>query len=233
MTKELMFRQADLPGETHHRPQEGAGKEGTSRNARLTEAVRARVESLLEKYRVQDLFIWSVRGEGRSMELHFEKDTAVVKRLRQLDGVYTLLATLPDSYTIDTLLECWKCQYLSENRFRDLKGPLALRPVHLKNNRRIVSIVFIVYVALMCYCLLDRTVRNHLGMNGMTLYDRSLSRRLTAPTGRWLLSAFEFWFVILRHSGEHTEYIAQPPTELQMNILRCLGIDEPLAFLTG
>lgn len=194
-------------------------------------AVRSRVEALLERYHLQGLFIWNVEGEGRTMQLHFARDPAAFKALRQQDGIYTLLTSLPETYTMDQLLGCWKRQYLSENRFRDLKGPLHLRPVFLKKNQRIVSLVFVTYIALMCYCLLERGVRQHLKASGTMLLDPNTRRPVKEPTGRWLLRAFEFWFANVNRCGGELEYVVSKPTPVQRQIIDCLGIKHPLDFL--
>lgn len=195
--------------------------------------VRTRVKALLEKAKLQDGFAWDVQGEGSTMRLHFEKDPAAFGRIRQLDGVYTLVTNLGPEYTRDQLLERYKRQYLSERRFRDLKGPMQLRPVFLKKNQRIVALVFIVYVALLVYTLIERAARKHLAETGTTLPDPYTGRPLKQPTARRLLSAFEFYSVNLRQTEDDWEYLAPPFNPVQKQILATLGTDQPLDFLAG
>jgi len=190
--------------------------------------VRRRVDALLEKTKLQDCFIWSVEGEGRDMKLHFVKDPSAFRGLRQLDGMYTLVTNLGPEVTMDQLLERYKRQYLSEGRFRDLKGPLQLRPIFLKKNRRIVALVFVIYVALMVYCLIERTARQSLKQADETLPDPYTGRQLKEPTARRLLIAFEFYFAQVREVQGEREYLLPKPNAVQAKILRCLGIHEPL-----
>lgn len=200
---------------------------------KTAEQVQTRVKSLLDKVKLQDAFDWKVEGEGSAMQLHFEKKPAAFAQLRQLDGVYTLVTNLGPEYTLDQLLERYKRQYLSERRFRDLKGPLQLRPVFLKKNQRIVALVFIVYVALLIYTLIERAARKHLADTGTTLSDPYTGRPLKQPTARRLLSAFEFYSVNLRQTDNDWEYLAPPFNPVQKQILALLGIDQPLDFLVG
>lgn len=195
--------------------------------------VRSRIQSLLEAAKLQDAYDWSVTGAGRKMRLRFEKNPAAFWQMRQLDGVYTLVTNLGPEYTSDQLLERYKRQYLSERRFRDLKGPLHLRPVFLKKNRRIVALVFIVYVALLVYTLIERAARKHLAQTGTTLPDPYTGRRLKQPTARRLLAAFEYYSVNLRQTEDDWEYLAPPFNPIQQQILAALGIDQPVNFLAG
>lgn len=195
------------------------------------DAVRDRVKTLLAQAKLEGAFDWSVEGEGRAMRLHFTPDGAAFRRLRQLDGVYTLVTNLSPECTPDLLLERYKRQYLSERRFADLKGPLQVRPVFLKKNRRIASLAFVLYVALLLYCLLERAARTHLAATGTVLPDPYTRRPLKQPTARRMMLAFEFYAVQRCERGEEVEYVVPRPTPLQRQIFEALGIDRPLHFL--
>jgi transposase len=70
------------------------------------------------------------------------RDTAAITTASQLDGLYALAASLPDHpggtpLTALDVLEIYKDQWIVEQRHRDLKQTLRVRPVFLHNDDRI------------------------------------------------------------------------------------------------
>lgn len=198
---------------------------------KTSDQVAVKVEALIAKTDLQDVITYRIDGEGRNMTLHIETDKQAMIRLRQLDGVYSLLTNLPNTYGVETLLVRYKRQYLSENRFAQLKGPLQLRPVFLKKNKRVVSLVAVTAIALMVYCLIEHAIRKSLRDTGTTLPDLYTHRPITAPTVGRLFEAFEFYSVGKYTQKGDVEYVAPVFTALQQQILDHLGISDPLSFL--
>lgn len=147
--------------------------------------VRERVGRILRERRVTSLYRIDVGGEPGAPTFTWERDEAAIAEAEALDGFYVLITNLPaDEYDTAAVLQLYKGQHRVERRFGDFKGPLAVRPVFLKDNRRIASLVFVVYLALLVYCLLERQVRKALQDPEKARFTPVLDgrrRRLTHP----------------------------------------------------
>ena len=171
------------------------------------------------------------RGSEIATQLDIKFDQDAYKRLRQTDGVYTLLTNLPEEYSGKDILLRYKQQFNANPRFADRKGPLGLLPLFLKEKSRLEALVFVVSVALMVYGLLEYTLRRSLKETESTvprLYSKSPTQK---PTARMLLAAFEFCSVTKEDDGESITYAVQPFNQLQALIFQHLGIDDPWGFL--
>ncbi|HEX9542729.1 MAG TPA: IS1634 family transposase, partial [Streptosporangiaceae bacterium] len=65
------------------------------------------------------------------------------------DGWYALLTSLDASITATGVLLRYKGQEAVERRYGNLKGPLAVAPMFLKNNRRIAALITVISLALL------------------------------------------------------------------------------------
>lgn len=80
-----------------------------------------------------------------------------------LDGFYVVVTNLQtDRYDTAQAVQLYKRQYRLDRRFGDFKGTLAVSPMFLKDNRQIAALVFVVYLALLVHCLLEREARRAL-----------------------------------------------------------------------
>lgn len=79
------------------------------------------------------------------------------------DGLYTLITNIsPDEATADEIFRDYKRQTDAERRFADWKSPLQVNQIFLKSNKRVVGMVFVMAVALLIFCLMERQVRQGL-----------------------------------------------------------------------
>lgn len=125
--------------------------------------VQEKVERILRERRVRSLYRIQVGGEPGAPTFHWERDLVALAEAEALDGYYVLVTNLPaEEYDASAVLQLYKGQYRVERRFADFKGPLAASPVFLKDNRRIAALVFVVYLALLIYCLVERQARRAL-----------------------------------------------------------------------
>jgi hypothetical protein len=87
-------------------------------------------------------------------------DQAAVDAEAATDGWYALLTNL-DPATVDAtgVLIRYKGQEVVERRYSAFKGPLAVAPMFLKTNRRIEALITIICLALLIFCLAERSVR--------------------------------------------------------------------------
>lgn len=127
------------------------------------EVVKERVGKILRERRVTALYRFRVSGEPGAPTFTWERDPEAIARTEALDGFYVLVTNLPaEQYDASAVLRHFKGQWQVERRFADFKGPLAVNPMFLHDNRRIAALVFVVYLALLVYCLMERQVRQAL-----------------------------------------------------------------------
>jgi transposase len=95
--------------------------------------------------------------------LQWRFDQAAIDAEAATDGWYALLTNLPAGVTAAQVLARYKNQpAVSERRYHDLKGPLAVAPMFLHSNRRITAIAGVICMALLIYCLAERQARRNL-----------------------------------------------------------------------
>jgi hypothetical protein len=110
-----------------------------------------------------------------------------------LDGLYALATNLPDppdrELTALDALNIYKDHWIVEQRQRDLKQTLHVRPVFLHNDDRIHALVAVVGIALLIYGLIEADLRAALGPD--TPLPGLLPEHHDAiPTARAVLAAF-------------------------------------------
>ena len=109
------------------------------------------------------------------MDFTFALDRAALKKVRRREGRYLLRSNLTD---IDPA-KLWEF-YLQlsevETAFKDLKGDLAIRPIHHQNEERIEAHIF---VAFMAYCL-HVTLKQLLKQRAPGLTPRVVLEKLAA-----------------------------------------------------
>ena len=150
-------------------------------------------------------------------------DQAALDAEAAADGWYALLTNLPATIdTTDVFLQ-YKDQPMVERRYGEFKGPLAVAPIFLRDNRRIAALITVICLALLIFCLIEREVRRNLApdteIRGFYINDR----RPRKPTGQLILQALGELRLIPAPRGEAAT-IPQPGY-LQTQLLRLLHID--------
>lgn len=202
----------------------GAG----GRYYKTPEKIAARVGVIAEKRRVADCLRYAIteNADGKPvLDWHF--DQQVLECQVRADGWYALVSN-QDPNTVDAagILLAYKGQASVERRYADFKGPLAVAPVFLETNRRITALLYVLMLALLVYCLIERQVRQELVKQGAT--DEKMAglypdNRRVRPTAR----------MILYHLGELNLIVGQaadPPQlwitrGVQLHLLDLLEID--------
>lgn len=122
---------------------------------------RAYVEQRLRAFQqgnpAQHLVDIELGGPDNALTLTFRVNRARLAAAQALDGRY-LLATNADHLSADKTLRL-KGQDGVEKRFRGVKGPLAVHPLFVHQDRRIEGLVFITLVALLVRAILERAIR--------------------------------------------------------------------------
>jgi hypothetical protein len=143
-----------------------------------------------------------------------------------LDGLYALATNLPDPdrrrlSSLD-VLEIYKDQWIDEQRHRDLKQTLRVRPVFLHNDARIEALIAVIGIALLLFGLIEAELRAALG-DGKSLPGILPEGRAARPTARAALAAFDGLSVTYTANG----LVLDPLTHTQRIILALLGIALP------
>jgi transposase len=91
-----------------------------------------------------------------------EVDEAKMQEATQWDGMSALVTTLSaEEYPTDQVFGLFKEQHYVERSNHILKGHLRVSPVYLKKPMRIEGLLFILWLALVAYLLLERQYRKH------------------------------------------------------------------------
>jgi len=98
------------------------------------------------------------------------------------------------------VLRRYKGQEAVERRYQAFKGPLAVAPIFLKNNRRIAALTTVICLALLIFCLVERETRRAIGPGRKT--RRSPRRATRQPTGRLILEALDRLRLIPGHRDD-------------------------------
>jgi transposase len=152
---------------------------------------------------------------------HFDQD--VLQAETAVDGWYALLTTLtPEQADPSEVLRRHKGQGTVERRYSDFKGPLAVTPVFVQDNKRVAALITVICLALLLFCLIERQVRRALGgeqkMRG--LYPGNQAVR---PTGRMIL--YHLSGLRLRVTSATDPPLVVISQGVQLHLLDLLGLE--------
>ncbi|HEX7429014.1 MAG TPA: IS1634 family transposase, partial [Mycobacterium sp.] len=143
-----------------------------------------------------------------------------------LDGLYALATNLPDppgrTLTALDVLDIYKDQWIIEQRHRDLKQTLHVRPIFLHNDDRIHALIAVVGIALLLYGLIEADLRAALGPD-TPLPGILPEHRDAVPTARAVLAAFTDLHATYTSGG----FVLDRLTTIQRLILAHLDIPLP------
>lgn len=166
------------------------------------------------------------------LQLSFAVDAAAVNAEAASDGCFPLV-TNDRTLTPAELLTAYKYQPHLEQRHAELKGPMEVAPVFLKDAARIEGLLCLEFLALLTRALIEREIRQ--AMERRHLAELSLypeDRACRAPTATRVLDIFSG---LARHRLLQHGRVAQvfPPelSPLQRQVLDLLGVSE--AAYTG
>jgi transposase len=189
------------------------------------ERVERRVAAAVAKGRVGN---WlrtelSCNRDG-NMSLHWWRDTAALADTERRDGLYALVTNMGRSQcSADRLLALYKDQALSERAHHFLKGPLAVRPVFLKSNRRAAALVGVCSIALLVYGLIETELRQAIAPT-RTIAGLLPEGRAARPTAENIFRAFTGLGYQRARTTNGLEAITDPLNPAQQAILDALGI---------
>src|SRR6266851_2382808 len=156
--------------------------------------VDARVAQILTRP-VAGLLTVATRTRAGKPVIAWARDDDAIAAAARLDGLYALATNLPDHsqhspLTAVDVLKIYKDQWTVEQRHRDLKQTLKVRPVFLHNDDRIAALIAVIGIALLIFGLIEAELRNALGP-GTPLPGILPEGRAAIPTARAALTAFD------------------------------------------
>jgi transposase len=185
--------------------------------------VAARVQTISRDRRVSAYLHTDIGTDPTGKPtLTWSFDQTAIDAEAAADGWYALLSNLhPDEADPAEILRRYKGQEAVERRYQAFKGPLAVAPIFLKNNRRIAALITVICLALLIFCLIEREVRRAIApaehLDGLYI------GRPAKPTGRLILEALDQLRLIPGH-GNDPPVIPQPGP-LQTRLLDLLNTD--------
>jgi hypothetical protein len=165
----------------------------------------------------------SALGDG-TLCLTWWRDEEAIAEAQRRDGLYALITNMAaQRCSADRLLALYKDQFLSERAHHFLKGPLAVRPVFLKNNERAAALVQVCSFALLVYGLIEADVRAAIAP-AQTVKALLPEGRAARPTAANIFAAFAGAGYQRARTTKGLEYIPDPVTPAQAAILKALGV---------
>jgi len=138
------------------------------------------------------------------------------------DGWYGLLTNLGvDQADASEVLGRYKSQEVVERRYGAFKGPLAVAPMFLKDNRRISALISVICLALLVFCLVERAVRQAIAP-AVELPGLYVGRP-AKPTGRLIFEALAW--LRLNPARGHDPPTIPKPAPLPARLLELLTVD--------
>jgi transposase len=159
--------------------------------------------------------------------LTWRRDRDAITAAARYDGLYALATNLPDApdrplHAAD-VLAVYKDQWVVEQRHRDAKQTLKVRPVFLHNDDRIDALVAVVGIALLVFGLIEADLRRRLPAENPRLPGLLPEGRAAKPTGRNVLAAFQGLGATYTPNG----LTLDPLTPTQRVVLALLDIPLP------
>ena len=162
-----------------------------------------------------DLVDISLQGEDGALTLTYAVNADRLAQAQQRDGRYPLVTNCED-LDADDVLQQFKEQDGVEKRIGVLKGPLQVHPLWLHKDERLISLVLVVMIALLVYCLLEHLARQ--------------AQRLL--TGRAILDLFTSYTVVLVRFADDSQIWLYPDlSPPQADLLSSLELPSPQVSL--
>ena len=189
-----------------------------------TDAVAARCAQIARDRRVGDYLRTDIGTDERGRPtLTWRFDEAAIDAEAATDGWYALLTNLdPAEADGGEVLRRYKGQEVVERRYGDFKGPLAVAPMFVQNNRRIAALITVICLALLIFSLVERAVRLGIAPE-RTMVGLYPEQRAVRPTARLIFNVLARMRLIPAAPG--TPAYVPRPTDVQLQLLELLDVD--------
>ena len=189
------------------------------------ERVARRVAAAVAAGRVGELIRTQVDTDSDgTVRLGCRRDPQALAAAEKRDGLHALVTNMgPRRCSADRLLCLYKDQALSERAHHFLKGPLAVRPVFLKSNRRAAALVQVCSIALLVYGLIETQLRTAIAP-ARTIPGLLPEGRAARPTAENIFKNFHGLGYQRARTPTGISHIPDPLTPAQTTILAALGV---------
>jgi transposase len=168
-----------------------------------------------------------VKALRDSLRVTLREPSEVIARKRQETGGCVLLTKVPTAgemaHTAGDVLRAYKEQHGIEQNDGCLKDPLIVNRLFLKKPERIEALGLVLWLALLRWRLVERTLRVHVETTGNTLpgWDKKETQK---PTAFMMMTKCAAVMVI--QVGAQRQ-LAQPLSTVQQQYLLALGVPTP------
>ena len=150
-----------------------------------------------------------------------------MRRAARCDGLFALMSN-DSSLSLKDALKKYKYQPYAEKRHEQLKSVFAVRPVWLKNAKRVESLLWLYHLVELVQALLEREVRKQMadaGMTSLPLYPEKRPSR--EPTSELVLNALQGLrrHRLLDEQGQEIHRFHDQVSEVAQTVLDLLRID--------
>lgn len=215
-------------------------------------AIRACKDQILDEHKMQDCFtcgIKAVRKRSRKKvtrgrpgsntvykliskthyQLLWSVNHRTIKKKANADGFFPLITNIRE-LAMKNILKHYKYQPYLEKRHAYLKSVLEVAPMYLKTPERIEALLFLYYLALMIYALIERDMQQAMKkavVKSIPIYPEQ--RECRHPSAERILEALQ---KVSKHELWENETLEDkffdPLSDIQMRILKLLRI--PLMY---
>lgn len=206
------------------------------------------VEEILKEHKMKDCFDYTIKTSRTSSKkkispgrpgpasgyalvtknlynLNWSVNKQVVEKKSNADGFFPLITNVKNM-DMRTILKHYKYQPHLEKRHSYLKSLLNVAPVYLKMPERIEALLFLYYLALMLYALIERDMRKSMKqarLKSIPIYPEK--RECRRPSAERILDILKNISVHeLRENDKLTETFFDELSDLQVNVLNLLEI---------
>jgi len=163
----------------------------------------------------------------KSYKIRVAEDEAALQRAARCDGLFALMSN-DTSPSLKDALQKYKYQPYAEKRHQQLKSVFEVRPVWLKNAKRVESFLWLYHVVELVQALLEREVRRQMQQAGIESLPLHPEKRLSAkPTSELVLNTLQGLrrHRLLDQQGLEIYRFHDPVSEVARSVLGLLRID--------
>jgi transposase len=152
---------------------------------------------------------------------------AALQRAARSDGLFALMSN-DKNLNVKTALQKYKYQPYAEKRHEQLKSVFAVRPLWLKNTKRVQTLLWLYHVVELVQALLEREVRQRMQETKTACLPlRPENRPSAKPTSELILKALQGQrrHRLLDAAGQEVYRFHDPLSDVARSVLGLLGID--------
>jgi transposase len=165
--------------------------------------------------------------QTRTYKIRVEDNEEALRQAERCDGLFPLM-TNDKALSLAQALAKYKYQPYAEKRHEQLKNVFGVRPVWLKNPKRVEGLLGLYHLVELIQALLEREVRRHMGQNeiaSLPLYPEK--RHSAAPTAELVLTMLRGHkrYRLLDEQGQTLHTFHDPLPEVAVQVIDFLGVD--------